>query len=393
MMAVVPENDLYRKENPVLRDIMRAVFLARENFPVEYLSSLRKEVVNNMISSQLWFISSGCSHEKKGGCTMCNYGYGKGFQFDQSLILDSIKGHLNSLGNERVHELVIGPTGSFLDDEEVSPDLRREIYILLSKVNFENLYFETRCDTISLEKLQELRNYLCRQSITIEVGLECTNDWVLRNCVNKRQLILEVRNAISLIHQMGIRTCANISIGIPFLSENLGIELAVKSVGDAFEMGFDEVAIFPYHVKPGTLLEMLDRHNIYTPISLWSLVETLYRIPEHYLNRLSIAWYKNYYGKESPLILKSPTTCSICENELILLLDEFKNRPSRTLIVKMYELNCDCKKKWKARIVEESLTQNTPNFEAFRKAAELFRIDRSLIEDEILYMKDNWLPI
>lgn len=387
------EIDLYKKENPVLSSIMQKVFLSRDNFPVEYLASLRKEIVNNMISGQLWFISGGCSHEKKGGCTMCNYGYGKGFNFSQNKILDSIKECLDMLGNEHVHELVIGPTGSFLDDDEVSPDLRNEIYTLLSSVNFEKLYFETRCDTISFEKLKNLRNYLNKHSITIEIGLECTNDWILRNCINKRQMLHEVQEILPIIHDMNIRTCANISIGIPFISEKMGIDLAVKSVGDAFEMGFDEVVIFPYHIKPGTLLEMLDKHNLYTTISLWALVDTLYHIPECYIDRLNIAWYKNYYGKKSPLILKSPTTCSSCEENIIMLLDEFKNKPSRNLVVQMYEMSCSCRQKWEKKIDEEHLTQCAPNFEAFQKAAELFDIDYSLIEDEINYMKKTWVPL
>lgn len=106
--------DSYEKVNPILRDIMKTVFDSRRIFPVEYLSSLRKEIVNDKMSCQLWFISPGCSHDNRGGCTMCNYGYGKGFHFDQKLVLDSIKDNLKELEGEVIQELVVGPTGSYL---------------------------------------------------------------------------------------------------------------------------------------------------------------------------------------------------------------------------------------------------------------------------------------
>lgn len=382
--------DSYEKINPVLRKIMKTVFNSRRIFQVKYLSSLRKELVNDKLSCQLWFISPGCSHDNHGGCTMCNYGYGKGFHFEQKLILDSVKGNLKELEGEVVQELVIGPTGSFLDSKEVPITLRREIYTLLSGVDYENLCFENRCDMITYEKLRELREYVKTQVITIEVGLECTNDWILRNCVNKGQSLDEVRTAVNMIHEMGIRASANISLGIPFVSEKMGIELAVKSVEDAISWGFDEVVIFPYHVKPGTLLEVLDKKHLYKTISLWSLIETLYRVPEPLLGKLSIAWYKNYYGEGSPLIIKSPTTCPACETEGMELLDDFKNKPTRQLVKKLYGVACDCKSVWDMSLKcgEGDHLENC--IKAFQETAGIYRIDQNLVEKEVSYMRESW---
>lgn len=383
--------DSYEEINPVLRQIMKSVFNSRRNFPVEYHSSLRKEVVNDKLSCQLWFISPGCSHDKHGGCTMCNYGYGKGFYIKQRKILDSIKENLKKLDSQVVQELVIGPTGSFLDDKEVPTTLRREIYTLLSGVTFENLCFETRCDTITCEKLRGLREYVKTQVITIEVGLECTNDWILRNCVNKAQSLDEVRTAVNMIHDMGMRASANISLGIPFVSEKMGIELAVKSIEDAIGWGFDEVVIFPYHVKPGTLLEVLDKNQLYKTISLWSLIETLYRTPEPLLGKLSIAWYKNYYGEGSPLIIKSPTTCPTCETEVMELLGDFKNKPTRQLVEKLYGVVCDCKSAWDMSFQcgEGDHLENC--IKAFQKTAGIYNIEQNLVEKEVSYMRESWM--
>lgn len=382
--------DSYQKINPVLREIMKNVFNSRRVFPVEYLTSLRREIVNNKLSCQLWFISPGCSHDNQGGCTMCNYGYGKGFHFEQKLILDSIREKLKELKGEDVQELLIGPTGSFLDNKEVPSTLRQEIYTLLSVGDFEKLCFETRCDTITYRKLRELREYVKAQIITIEVGLECTNDWILRNCINKGQTLEEVRSTVNMIHAMGIRASANVSLGIPFVSEKMGIELAVKSIKDAINWGFDEVAIFPYHVKPGTLLEALEKNHLYKTVSLWSLIETLHRIPEPYLRRISIAWYKNYYGENSPLIIESPTTCPACEAKVMELLDDFKNNPTRQMVEQLYAVDCDCRSTWETSL-KCNKNDDLENFiKKFRKTADIYQINQNLVEEEVLYMRESW---
>ena len=373
-----------------MREIMKTVFDSRRIFPVEYLSSLRKEIVNDKMSCQLWFISPGCSHDNRGGCTMCNYGYGKGFHFDQEMVLDSIKENLKELEGEIIRKLAVGPTGSFFDNKEVPAALRREIYTLLADVDIENLYFETRCDTITYEKLNEIREYAKTKAITIEVGVECTNEWILRNCVNKGQTLKQVRDAVGVIHELGMRASANISLGIPFVDEQLGVGLALKSVEDAFDWGFDEVVIFTYHIKPGTLLEVLDRNNLYKTVSLWSLVETLYRLPEPYLGKLSIAWYKNYYGKDSPLIIKSPETCPVCEREVMALLDAFKNKPTRQLVEKLYGLACDCRTTWYKNLTFDRDDPLENCIKGFQKIARIYNIDQNLIEKEVAYMRESW---
>ena len=384
------KTDSYEKVNPVLREIMKTVFDSRRIFPVEYLSSLRKEIVNDKMSCQLWFISPGCSHDNRGGCTMCNYGYGKGFHFDQEMVLDSIKENLKELEGEIIRELAVGPTGSFFDNKEVPAALRREIYALLADVDIENLYFETRCDTITYEKLNEIREYAKTKAITIEVGVECTNEWILRNCVSKGQSLKQVRDAVGMIHELGMRASANISLGIPFVDDQLGVGLALKSVEDAFDWGFDEAVIFTYHIKPGTLLEVLDRNNLYKTVSLWSLVETLYRLPEPYLGKLSIAWYKNYYGKDSPLNIKSPETSPVSEREVMALLDAFKNKPTRQLVEKLYSLACDCRTTWYKNLTfgRDDPLENC--IKGFQKIARIYNIDQNLIEKEVAYMRESW---
>ena len=77
----------------------------------------------------------------------------------QCATMDSIKENLKELEGEIIRELAVGPTGSFFDNKEVPAALRREIYALLADVDIENLYFETRCDTITYEKLNEIREY------------------------------------------------------------------------------------------------------------------------------------------------------------------------------------------------------------------------------------------
>lgn len=376
--------------NSVLKSVMQRVFNERENFPVEYLSHMRQERVNDMLACQLWFISSGCSHENRGGCTMCNYGYGKGFTYRMEEILESIERDLEGIPNE-IQEFSLGPTGSFLDEQEVKPELRREILSRFERVNCQNFYIETRIDTISREKLSELKYYIHAKQIIFEVGLECADNWVLRNCINKNLMVEELEPVVCLVHEYGMKICANIGIGIPFLSEYTGIDLAVQSIRKAFSLGVDEVVLFPYHIKPGTLLEVLYNAGLYKPTSLWSLIENLQNIPAETIPKVSIAWYKNYYGEDSNLIIASPGTCSACEQKVISLLDEYKNAPDRNTVEKMRQLSCMCRERWRAETVMPQQDEELENImDIYRFLADQYHISKLELHSELEYMKNTW---
>ncbi|MBQ7221834.1 MAG: hypothetical protein IJS28_12760 [Synergistaceae bacterium] len=342
------------KINAVLRNAAKGIFARRENFPVEYLSDVRIEKVNNAACCDIWFMTRGCSHDKKGGCTMCNYGCGKGLIVDDEAVIASLSEQLAGIHGE-IEETAISPSGSMLDDEEVPPKLREKILELVGGLNCRNFLVESRCDTLTDAKLETLKKYLKNGRIYIETGIESCNDWVLKNCVNKNLSLSDIKRAVEAVHAHGIGMCANIAIGFPFINEYTGIILAVRSIEKAFSIGFDNVVFFPYHVRPGTFLEFLLRNNYYRPYSLHSFCEVLRRLDADVLPRVNISWYRNYYGKGSRKIIASPSSCPECEERMLAALDSYKNKPCIDSLREIDNVECRCRERWRKKIQRQPL--------------------------------------
>ena len=56
--------------------------------------------------------------------------------------------------------LIVGPFGSMFDEWEVPAKARREILRVLSRLSANHLVFETRADTVGLEKMRECASIL-----------------------------------------------------------------------------------------------------------------------------------------------------------------------------------------------------------------------------------------
>lgn len=336
-------SDIYSKVNPILRNAMKRIYMDRRPLDKNQRTVVRVERVHDKAFCEIWFMTEGCSHDRLGGCTMCNYG--KGHRVSNELILQELEHKLAELPSD-LEELIVTPTGSMLDDDEVPATLRKQILALLSEICCEDFLIETRADTVTASKLDELKTMRGAKRINIEIGVECTDPWILRNCVNKNMDIQDLQNAIDLIHEKGMFACANIGIGIPMLSESIGVKLAQASLRKIFELGFDNAVLFPYHIKPGTLAQYLYEENMYSCCSLWAIPEILSTLPREYLSHVTISWYRNYYTDPSKIV-QSPTTCPLCRDEVLSLLDDYKNYPSLEALKPLFNYPCTCHRQWR----------------------------------------------
>lgn len=373
--------------NKVLQLITKQIYDRRKSLPEYQKTNFRIEKVNDNNFAELWFLTAGCSHDRSGGCTMCNYG--KGRKCTDEEILAEINKTLENMPEE-YSEFIISPIGSILDKAEVSDKMLGRIKECLKKIHTETIISETRADTVTEESLNKLRQ-LCRSKYQcVELGMESADDWVLRNCVNKGINTSMCRSAIEKIKNAGMYAIVNVGIGIPFMSERAAILKAVESAQRADAWGADSIVLFPYHVKPGTLMGELYLAGEYQPVSLWSLVEALVRLDDRIQKKTRISWYKNYY-KEPDKILCSPYTCDSCYNQVIKLLDEYKNFMSREIIEQLNMVECNCKEKWRKKVIEE---ERDTDFEKiagiYRKIALRYRVPVEILEQELVIMKDTY---
>lgn len=378
-------SDKYELVNPILKTVMQKIYAERTSFSVEYLVSSRIERINDKCFCQLFFLSKGCSHDLQGGCTMCNYGYGKSRQVNTGAMLEEMRSAVEILPEE-LQEIVVGPIGSMFDDEEVEPDVRKRIFELLSSVTAEEFTCETRVDTITEEKLQCFRKSIRANKLTLEIGVETVDPWCLRNCVNKNLSFEQTIQAVQIIHKAGLHVCANVGVGQPFINDKYSAYLAIQTIRKLLELDVDCIVLFIYNIRPGTLLEWLYEQHLYDCTSLWIIPEVLSAFSPDELRKIQISWYRNYYNSDTKII-QMPHLCPKCHESVLKLFDDYRNNPSNDTLKPIIEYQCDCKEIWQQRYQNQLCSVDFDHVsDTYTRMADYFSISDTLLEKELHYM-------
>jgi radical SAM enzyme (TIGR01210 family) len=202
--------------------------------------------------------------------------------------------------------------------------------------------------------MEEYARILNNKTAVIEIGLESSDPWILRNCVNKSMSLEDYVRAIGIASSHGVRTNANVLLGHAFLTESEAIDDAVASIAWALDQGTDRCVLFPTHVKPWTLIQWLWENGMYEPPSLWSLVEVLRRLDPEQAKNVFISWYRPQYDEEhirhGKRSSRFPTTCPDCRDSVLDLLDEYRRSRDYVVIENLISQNCSCKTEWQALI-------------------------------------------
>ena len=306
--------------------------------------------------AQLWFLTRGCSWDRAGACTMCNYGHAAHVSADE--MVSYVQRGLASI-DRPLDELYVSPSGSLLDVAEVPLEARHRILTAIADVAVRRFSFETRPETVTPEVVGDIVETLPRHELAVGFGLESADPYVLEYCLNKPGTTSAFPPAAKRLSERGVAVYANVALGSPFLSTGEAVDDAVATVTWAHAHGADIALVFPMHVKSNTLLAWLYQRGRYRPPSLWSLIEVLERLDRSVLSKVQISWYRSDYGS-SQNVIASPTTCPRCERDVLLALDRYRSQPSDLSLSTLQDLWCDCRERWRrelARTPELPLAQ------------------------------------
>lgn len=378
--------------NKVLRQIAYNIYQKRPVIRSEMRTNYRIERANGGLLCDLWFLTTGCIHDAQGGCVMCNYGKGsKGF--DCQSILGELQHITKSLPWE-FEDFLLTSSGSILDKREVSEELRIGLRNLLKDIKTRRFIIESRSDTISDSGIDFLKSILPSSEKYIEIGMESSNDWILKHCVNKNSTFAEFKKATNKIHGRGVKVVANIGIGFPFMSERANVEETIKSVKDAIGIGVDSIVLFPYHIKTGTVLEDLYQKKLYQSISMWAMIEVLGSLTKEELTKVQISWYKDYFGKEKSYIQHSPSTCPSCWESVMELLDQYRYTQDYDCMKRLYEFPCQCHEQWRKRIAGQKAKIDIDEVvKLYQKMGRIYGIENALMENELQIMQKEFRRI
>jgi radical SAM enzyme (TIGR01210 family) len=269
---------------------------------------------------------------------MCNYGFGTAVSAAGAV--EAVTAALDEL-QVPAEELMISPSGGMWDPGEVPTDALAPIYALAAAAGPQRFFIETRAETVSEERIAQMRAALPGAGLAVEVGLESAFDPVLAYCVNKGSNAAAFIRAADTVRAGGVTMYANVSLGTAFLDRPTAVRDAVNTVRWALDHGADYTVLFPLHIKPYTLLAFLADQDRYQQVSLWDLVEALEELGPDRAARVEIAWYKSYYDT-SKKITTSPSGCERCHGRLMTELDRYRATLDFTVIDALSASRCDC---------------------------------------------------
>jgi len=259
---------------------------------------------------QMGMRNIGCSYRREDkwyrGCYMCGYYAGIAFGVKPTTI-QLIRQFENTIkeieekksSNYDVIEFV--SDGSFLNDEEVYPEVRIQIFKQIAeKKAIKRIMIETRPEFLTENKLTQLLNIIRPdQKLEIGMGLESYDNFIRDILIHKGYGKEEFESAIRLIQKNKLK-CSALAYALikpPFLSEKEAIQDSIrtgeyiKEINERFCLDV-MIKYEPAVVAEGTLLDILyeekrgEMKRNYHPPSYWTVVEIIARMDKKNLTHL-----------------------------------------------------------------------------------------------------------
>ena len=284
-------------------------------------------------------ITSGCSHyRERGGCSMCGYNFGIGERPAQLDIKKQFEAAVEQLGE--IGFLKIYTSGSFLDEREVSAETREAVARWAAE-NGCRLLFETRPEFVERRTLEPLA--AVHDDIEVALGLESSNDRVLRHSINKGFTRADYERAAQTVRSLELAVRTYVLLKPPFLTEAEAVSDAVSTIAYASQLS-DTISLNPVNVQKGTLVERLWRDWSYRPPWLWSVLEVLSAGAKH---AKKLVCDPTGGGHE-----RGAHNCGRCDASILSSIREYSLSQD---IGRLGRPECDCLELWKEVMELEGL--------------------------------------
>ena len=206
----------------------------------------------------------GCPNE----CTFCNQRKisGQMKNITENDVRETIEYYLNNFKEKDVYKEVAFFGGSFTGiEEELQEKLLSTAYEYIKDKKIDGIRVSTRPDYINKQILKRLKKYKVK---TIELGVQTTNDYILKRC-KRGHTYEDVKKASKLIRWYGFTLGHQMMVGLPDSTELDELNTA----RDLIKLKPKIVRIYPVLVIKGTELEQEYNENKYEPLELGQAVE------------------------------------------------------------------------------------------------------------------------
>lgn len=262
----------------------------------------------------------GCSWRK---CYMCSY-WGESRNLSDEFLKKQIDQLVEKLSGVGI--LKIFTSGSFLDEREISAEIRRYFLDKIREAGVKKLIIESRPEFIAKEKLEDFNGL----ELEVGIGLETANDFIREQCINKGFNFSDFIKSAKILRDHGFRVKCYLLLKPPFLSESEAIEDVIVSAEKVIDY-VDVISVNLMNIQKDTLVEKLWKKSLYRPPWLWSAVEVLKNISTEVICDPVAG------GK-----VRGPHNCGKCDRNVVSAIKLFSITQDKNLL----EIDCDCKKVW-----------------------------------------------
>jgi len=305
----------------------------REFDPKEYISTwTEKDLLHGKVVDAwvIIFRTRGCYWARASGCSMCGYVNDVAQEVAPADMLHQLDVVLRK--HESQPMVKVYTSGNFFDDHEVPPDVRARILTELGD-RCDKVIVETLSHLLRKDQLEHALGFV--DELEIALGLESTDERVLKHAVNKVWGLKEHARAAALARDVGATIKTYLLIKPPFLTESEAIEDAVRSGHDA-DAHSDTISFNPTNVQSRTIVDRLFRRGEYRPPWLWSVIEVLERTQD-----------LKAHVKSHPTaggMARGAHNCGSCDRAVVNAIEEF----SLGLRRDFRDLSCSCQDVWRA---------------------------------------------
>lgn len=317
------------------------------------------------VKTLAWFPGPGCTWSEAGGCLMCNFGVSH--QESGVEPTAALAAHLAELDPNTEH-LHLGPGGSFYDDHETPPDIRREVLETLdaSLPGLRTLGLETRPNLVTVDRLMGTVDALPRRvnRLILGFGIECWSDFLREFGVNKgyrRQSVERAAEIIATVNASQQRVAVEFETYVllkpPLLHEREAVDEALRTIDWSFRSGASTTALFMNTIKTSTVQgHLATRHDLVPPIRyrtpyLRSAIEVLRRLPLEQRRNTAVL------GLQSGIVATDgPRGCDRCYPFLLGALYTHAFTRADDVVERAASSWCPCKAEWDAEMAVRDTT-------------------------------------
>lgn len=201
-------------------------------------------------------------------CTFCNQKSisGQIKQITEEEVRNTIQNFLKSFKDENIEREIAFFGGSFTGiDLETQEKLLKIANEYIKEKKISGIRISTRPDYIDKEKLRLLKKYGVK---TIELGVQSTNDYILKKC-KRGHTFQDVKKASKLIRRFGFTLGHQMMVGLP---ESTRID-ELNTAKDLAKLKPKLIRLYPVLIIKNTDLEKEFKEGTYEPIPLKQAIE------------------------------------------------------------------------------------------------------------------------